>query len=138
MGGKDCAKLVGLVARVGSQITLIEILIPDFLVGLADAPGAGVEDNAEKDRIPEKARPFDHPPVGEEFLQIAAHGGEVGAVGCAEVDDEHANLLDFYRRVFRRQFANGPAGLFGHNRMSVQGRVQFSGFSAVHNRWDGT
>jgi hypothetical protein len=55
MGGKRLTEHVGLVAGVGSQITLIEILVPDFLIGLADAPGAGVENNAEKDRIPERA-----------------------------------------------------------------------------------
>ncbi len=43
---------IGLVARIGAQIALVLFLVPDRLVGLADLLRAGIEDDAEKDRIP--------------------------------------------------------------------------------------
>jgi hypothetical protein len=113
MAGKRLTEHVGLVAGVGAQITLVEIVVPDFFIGLADALGPGVENNAEKNRIPERAGPFDDALVGQEFLEVAPHGPVVGAVGGAEIDEQDAHLLDLYRRMFRRKIAHNPACLVG-------------------------
>jgi hypothetical protein len=110
---KRLTKHVGLVAGVGAQIALIEILVPDLLIGLADPLGSGVENNAEQNRIPERARPFDDALVGQEFLEVTPHGAVVGTVGGAEIDEQDADLLDLYRRVLRRKIAHNPACLVG-------------------------
>ncbi len=92
-------------AGIGAQIAFVEFLVPDGLIGLADLCRAAVEHDAVKDRIPEEPRPLDDTAVCEEFLQIAAHGGLVGAVGRAKVDEENADLSEADFRVVGRQGA---------------------------------
>jgi hypothetical protein len=103
---KRFAQHVGLVACVGAQIALIEILVPDLLIGLADALGSGVENNAEQNRVPKRARPLDDPLVGQEFLEVTPHRTVVGSVGRSQIDEQDADLLDLHRWVLGRKLAH--------------------------------
>ncbi len=100
-----------LVAGIGAQVALVQILVPDRLIGLADLAGAGVEHDAVEDRIPEQPRPFDDAAIAEELLEIAAHRGVVGAIGRAEIDQQNADLSGFNGRVIA---LGGRGGRVGH------------------------
>ena len=60
-------------------------------VVLAFAPRAHGEDDEVEDRPPLPARHLDDALVGQELLQVAAHRPVVGAVGRAEVQQQHAD-----------------------------------------------
>ena len=59
-------------------------------VVLALAAGAHRQDDQVEDRPPLPARHLDDALVGQELLEVAAHRPVVGAVGRAEVEQQHA------------------------------------------------
>jgi hypothetical protein len=56
------------------------------------SPGADRQDDAVENELPQRALILDHPRVGEKFLEIAPHGGGVGRLGSAEIDQQHPDL----------------------------------------------
>jgi hypothetical protein len=67
-------------------------VIPDLGVIARLAPRPDRQDDAVEHELPDDALVLDHARIGEELLEIAAHRGRVGAVGGAEIDQQHADL----------------------------------------------
>ena len=113
-------QLLGLRARDGLERPLVALPVPDLVVVLALAAGADAQDDQVEDRPPLPARHLDDAPVGEELLEVAAHRPIVGAVGRAEVQEQHADAAALDGRVAVRQASLG--GLTARHRSS-RGRV---------------
>ncbi len=79
-------QLVGLAAGKGSERRFVSLRVPDRGIGGAASFRPGVEHDAVKDRVPGNPRPFNHPPVGQEFAQITPHRPVARAVRRAEVN----------------------------------------------------
>ena len=103
-------ELLGLRARDGLERALVALVVPDGLVVLAFAARAHGEDDQVEDRPPLPARHLDDALVGEELLEVAAHRPIVGAVGRAEVEQQHADAPAAHVRVARRPVARDRAG----------------------------
>ncbi len=86
------------------------LVVPDFLVVVDLAPRAKRQDEAVEQYFPEQRVLLDHARIGEEILQIPAHGGCVGSVGRAEVDEQHADSRYSRRRAADRSGIDGSCG----------------------------
>ncbi len=73
--------------------------VPDFLVVARLAARAQRQNDAVEHDLPEQRIVLDHAPVGEKLLQIAAHGGRIGRIGRAEIDQKHADAVLDRRRL---------------------------------------
>ena len=124
VAGQGLGELFGLRTRIGAQIALVALLVPDRFISLADLARPRVQDDAEQDRVPHCLGPFDHALVGQELLQIAPHRCVVGAVRRSQIDQQHPDLLDLHGRMVRRQRPDGPGSFtvdcrcYGHGRLS--------------------
>lgn len=63
---------------------------PDLLVGVRAAGGPGAQDDAVQQQPAGRRVHVEHARVGQELRQVAPHGGHVGRVGGAEVDEQDA------------------------------------------------
>ena len=93
MVGDRLAKLFGLRARNGLQRRFVFLGVPDLLVVAGFAPRTRVQDDAVQRQLPQQSLVFDHPRIGQEFLEVNPHAPGVGAVGRAEIDQQHADAL---------------------------------------------
>ena len=118
--GQRGGKFGGGRAGDGFQRALVELFVPDRRVILALHLRAPRQDDEIEDRPPEEAVGFDDPPVGQEFLEIAAHRPIVRALRRAEIDQEHADApvldgrmigrpLARTKRILRRRRVHGQA-----------------------------
>ena len=85
-------ELLGLRAGDGLERGFVLVLVPDLGVVARLAARADAQDDAVERELPHQALVLDHARIGEELLEIAAHRRGVGAVGGAEIDEEHADL----------------------------------------------
>jgi hypothetical protein len=60
------------------------------------------EDDEIEDRPPQEPRRLDDAPVGEELLQVAAHGPVARSLGGAEIEEEHADPPRPHGRMVER------------------------------------
>ena len=93
MVGDRLGQLFRLRARDGLQRRFVFLGVPDFQVVARFAPRAGIQDDAVQRQLPQQALIFDHPRIGQEFLEINPHAFGVGAVRRAEIDQQHADAL---------------------------------------------
>ena len=91
------------------QRALVALAVPDRIVVAPLGARAARQDDEVEDRPPEPARRLDHAPVGEEFVEIAAHRPIVGRFRRAEIDEQHADAAALDRRVARRAKRGGRA-----------------------------
>jgi len=75
----------------GLQRRLVLLRVPDLPVIGRFSSRARAQDDAVENQLPEQPLLLDHPRIGEKFLQIDAHAPGVGAIGRAEIDQEHAD-----------------------------------------------
>ena len=89
----------GLLAGDGAQRALVGLAVPDPAVVGAGGERAPAQDHRLEQRLPVPARGVDHPAVGEELVEVAAHRPVVGGVGGAEVGEDDADPRRRHRRV---------------------------------------
>ena len=97
-----------LLAGNDAQRAVIGVLVPDAGIVLAALLRPGTEHHALQDRLPQPLRGLDHPGVRQEFAEIAAHCPVVGAIGSAQVEQQHPH---FRRRD--RGVSGGKSGCHG-------------------------
>src|SRR6185437_11385601 len=102
--------LLGLRARDGLQRRLVALLVPDFSVVTRLGGRARAQDDAIQDQLPDETLILDHARVRQELVEINPHAPGVGGVGCAEVNEEHADMRrPSCRRSLRALDGNGRA-----------------------------
>ena len=84
-------KLLGLRPCHGLERALVELLVPDRLIGMARGERPLAQNDELQERLPEPGRIVDHPAVRQELVQVAPHRPVVGGVGRAEIEQDHAN-----------------------------------------------
>ena len=105
--GRD---LSALAARYGAQRQLVALFVPDQPVGFAGFERTLRKHNQVQYEPPDDGVHLDDAPVGEELLQIAAHGPIAGGVRRAEIEEQHANAAMPYDRVAGGASAGAPTG----------------------------
>ena len=119
--GECCAKLLGLRPRDRLERPLVALPVPDLGVVLPLETRPHGENDQVEDRPPLPARHLDDARVGEELLEVAPHGAIAGAVGGAEIQQQHADAATADRRVPRRQVLRfGAAAARVHWFLAVQ------------------
>jgi hypothetical protein len=101
---------LGLVAGDGLERTLVAFVVPDRGIVAALGSGALGQNDQVEDRPPEEARRLDHAPVGEELLQIGAHGPVAGALGRPQVQKKHTDPSGSNSRMVHRAHALAKIG----------------------------
>ena len=96
---------LGLAAGDGLQRALVALVVPDAGVVAALRPRALGQDDEVEERPPDQARHLDHPAVGEEFLEVAAHRPVARALRRPEIHQEDADPAPAHRRMLGRQAA---------------------------------
>jgi hypothetical protein len=94
------------------------LLVPDAAIGGAGGEGPLGQDDELQQRLPEPRRVVDHPPVGQELVEVAPHRPVVGRVGRAEIGEDHADPRRRHRRMVRRRMGEPAlAGLDQRHRV---------------------
>jgi hypothetical protein len=109
MVGNGSGEFFGLRARNGFQRRFVVLGVPDFQVIARLAAGTDAQDDAVQHQLPQQPLIFDHPRIGQKFLEIDAHAPRIRAVGGAEIDQEHAD-------PFRLHLGHSRRSLDGNNR----------------------
>src|SRR5215475_5495440 len=94
-------KLIGLRACDGLKRGFVALLVPDLVVIAALAARSNRQNNQVENQPPLQAVLFDHPPIGQELLQISPHRPVAGRLRSAEVDQEYANTAAGSRNDIR-------------------------------------
>jgi hypothetical protein len=79
-------ELFGLRAGDGLEGGFVLFVIPDLGVVARLPTRPDGQDDAVENELPQRALILDHPRIGEEFFEIAAHGGGIGGLRGTEID----------------------------------------------------
>src|SRR5262249_17988299 len=85
-------ELFGLRAGDGLEWGFVFFVIPDLGVVARLPTRPDGQDDAGENELPQRPLILDHPRIGKKFLEIAAHGGRIGGLRGAEIDQQHADL----------------------------------------------
>ena len=97
--GDGCGDGGGLVTRDGHQGAFALFMVPDEFVIGPGTEGAFGQDDQLQQGLPFPAGIIDDAFVGQEFVQIAAHGPVIIVVRRAEVGEQHTDFGALHRGV---------------------------------------
>src|SRR5260221_524751 len=92
-------ELDGLRASDGLERRFVAFVVPDPGVVGRLFPWPDRQDHAVWHDLAEQGLILDLPPIAEKFLEIAPHGGGIGGLGRAEIDQQHADLAGDCRPI---------------------------------------